>query len=413
MLKLKTQFHSTQGARHTRNDDHIAIQEAEGIYIICDGVSEGGQGKIAAELITHSIQESLIKANATLKNSNQPLNGSRRLLAMQEYMSNAFMDAQTALEAKAQNNKNYQFAATTCIAVWLWGRFATIAHVGDSRAYLYRKNKLYQLTKDHSGYEEMIKRGIPPEAAKKSSLARSLTRALGNAQFNQPDLLKIEFEPNDNLFLCTDGVHSAIEATPNMAAFVQDLVNQKDLKPWMQKCSTVSGDDSSVIQINFKVDDAFSDLEPTLTNIQASDRIELIRKTPLSKYLDFSQKSHIAAICDIHQIKAGTTVIRENDDGDSMYINAIGELIFEVNHKQLSHSNPGDFFGEIALIKNSKRTASVVAKTDSVLLSLNRSALQEIFKKDPLIETRIYKSMLETLMDRFVSLTEKITTEKH
>jgi len=369
MLKLKTQYHSTQGARHTQNDDHITVNDAEGIYIICDGVSEGGQGKYAAELITHSIHESLIKANATLKNSNQPLNGSKRLIAMQELMLIAFGDAQYALEAMAQNNKQYQMAATTCIAVWLWGRFAVIAHIGDSRAYLHRKSKLYQL-------------------------------------------LKIEFEPNDNLFLCTDGLYSAIESTPNMIAFVQDMANQKDLKHWMQTCSTISGDDSSVIQINFKVDDTFSDLEPTLVNIRASDRIELIKKTPLSKYLDFSQKSHIAAICDIQEVKAGTRVIQENEDGDTMFITAKGELFFEANHKKLSHSNPGDFFGEIALIKNSKRTATVIAKTDTILLSLNRESLQEIFKKDPLIETRIYKSMLETLMDRFVSLTEKITTEK-
>ena len=67
------------------------------------------------------------------------------------------------------------------------------------------------------------------------------------------------------------------------------------------------------------------------------------KSTPLSKYLDFSQKSHIAAICDIQEVKAGTRVIQENEDGDTMFITAKGELFFEANHKKLSQSNLGDF----------------------------------------------------------------------
>jgi CRP-like cAMP-binding protein len=50
----------------------------------------------------------------------------------------------------------------------------------------------------------------------------------------------------------------------------------------------------------------------------------------------------------------------------------------------------------------------VTAKNDSVLLSISKEDLEEVFKKDPLIETRIYKAMLETVLDRFVELNEKM-----
>ena len=76
------------------------------------------------------------------------------------------------------------------------GRFAIMAHIGDSRAYLYRAGKVYQLTKDHNGYDELVRMGMAPEEAAKNPLAKSLARAFG-ARFTQPDLLKVEFQPND------------------------------------------------------------------------------------------------------------------------------------------------------------------------------------------------------------------------
>ena len=408
MIKLKSSSYSIMGSRHQQNDDSVYLNEKEGIYIICDGVSEGGQGKLASELITRVIQEKLIKANEAMKNSSTKITEAKRLIAMQEVMLETFADAQSNLRAKAQNNQQYKAAATTCIAIWFSGRFAIVGHIGDSRAYLHRNGKIHQLTKDHCGLDELIKMGIPIETAKKNPIARQLTRAFGHSQFNQPDLLKIEFQPKDTLFLCTDGIYSAIENSQLMESFTQDMTSEKDMQPWVEKCSKSSGDDSTLIQIHFKLDDQFSENEPTQIGIRASDRIELIRQTPLSKYLDFSQKCHIAAICETHLVKAGTLIIREGKEGDTMYIAAKGALNFSKNDKLIRESKVGDFFGEIGLIKKLKRTATVTAKNDSVLLSISKEDLEEVFKKDPLIETRIYKAMLETVLDRFVELNEKM-----
>ena len=413
MIQLKASALTQIGAKHLQNDDSVFLNENEGIYIICDGVSEGGQGKLASELITRIIQEKLIQANANFKKREAELVGTKRLQAMQEVMQNTFADAQSTLSGLAQNNPLYKVAATTCIAFWFNGRFAILGHIGDSRAYLFRAGKLYQLTRDHCGLDELLKMGMPMETAKKSPLARSLTRAFGNAQFNQPDLLKIEFEPNDTLFMCTDGVYSALNTPQNMTSFVHDLIHDLPLKPWIEKCAKTSGDDSTLLHIHFKNVEKRSEVEPSLVGIQASDRIHLVQKTPLSKYLDYVQQSHIAAICEIEIFKKGETVIREGDEGDCMYIIAKGLLNIESRGKLLKENKPGEFFGEIALVQKSKRTATAIAKEDSVLLSLMRSDLEEVFKKDPLIETRFYKAMLETVLDRVVDLSAQVLGAKN
>ena len=146
--------------------------------------------------------------------------------------------------------------------------------------------------------------------------------------------------------------------------------------------------------------------------IHASDRIQLVKLTPLSKYMDYVQQSQIAAICEIEKYKAGDTVIKEGDEGDCMYVIAKGSLVIQSKGKILKEDKTGEFFGEIALVQKSKRTATAIAKEDSILLSLSRSDLEEVFKKDPLIETRFYRAMLESVLDRVVDLSAQVVGAK-
>ena len=410
MIKLKAATLTQMGVKHIQNDDSAFVNEKEGVYIICDGVSEGGQGKLAAQFVTNIIQGNLIRANQDFKNRAYELVGTKRLQAMQSVMLETFTEAQTLLREQGEKNPLYKVASTTCITIWFNDRFAILGHLGDSRAYLYRAGKLYQLTKDHSGLDELVKMGMPLEIAVKSPLAKTLTRAVGNAQLSNPDILKIEFEPNDTLFLCTDGFYTALNTPQAMTSFVQDLLQGSELKPWIEKCAKLSGDDSTLIHIHFENEEKRE--EVTSTDIRASDRIHLIQQAPLAKFFDYVQQSHIAAICEIETAKAGDIVIKEGEDGDCMYIIAKGAFTVSAHGKFLKDALPGEHIGEVALIRNSKRTATVIAKENSALLRLKRSDLEEVFKKDPLIETRFYKATLDAVFDRLVSLTEQLTGVK-
>jgi len=405
MLHPKSFSHSIIGARHSQNDDYTLVNQEQGIYVLCDGVSEGGQGKFASEMVCKSIQEKLIEANAYIRKNGAQLLGPKRLQAMQDRVLTAFSETQQNLQKLAAQNENYRFAATTCIAVWMDGRFAILAHIGDSRAYLYRAGKLYQLTKDHSGLDELIKMGLPMEAALKNPMARSLTRAFGNARYTHPDLLKIEFQPNDLLFLCTDGVYTALKG-PSMQQFVQTMAQDQDLKPLLAQCAQKSGDDSSIVQIHFPIEMHHA------SPLQASDRIKLIQQTPLSRHMDYIQRSHIAAICEIEEYKAGSIVVQEGTEGECMYIVAKGTLEILLKGQHLTYKKPGEFMGEVALVQQSKRTATAVAKEDTVLLSLKKHDLDEVFQKDPEMEKFFYKAMLQMILDRMVQQGQEIAQLK-
>ena len=85
-----------------------------------------------------------------------------------------------------------------------------------------------------------------------------------------------------------------------------------------------------------------------------------------------------------------------------MYIVASGMLEVLLKGQNLTFKGPGEFIGEVALLQKGKRTASVVAKEDSTLLSLHRSDLDEVFKKDPELERHFYRAMLEMVMARMI-----------
>jgi protein phosphatase len=98
----------------------------------------------------------------------------------------------------------------TCVAVL--GRRAHVGHVGDSRAYMVRGNKIYQLTKDHSWVEEQLEKGLLSEdEAEQHEWRNLITRALGTRPQVAPDVIEIGVEPGDVFVISTDGLHGLVK----------------------------------------------------------------------------------------------------------------------------------------------------------------------------------------------------------
>jgi serine/threonine protein phosphatase PrpC len=101
--------------------------------------------------------------------------------------------------------------ATTLVATIVRNRVAHIAHVGDSRAYLIRKKKIFRLTKDHVATAISVKLGLMLERQAMASAERSeLTRTVGMKPFCHPDLTTEFLEHGDFLLHCTDGLHAFV-----------------------------------------------------------------------------------------------------------------------------------------------------------------------------------------------------------
>ena len=101
---------------------------------------------------------------------------------------------------------------TTLTAVWIYDDFAQIAHVGDSRAYLFRKGKLVRLTKDQSLVEKLLEdKIISPEEAEAMEMTRNIIlQALGSEEDLDVAHPHSDLCAGDTLLLCTDGLTTVV-----------------------------------------------------------------------------------------------------------------------------------------------------------------------------------------------------------
>jgi protein phosphatase len=96
---------------------------------------------------------------------------------------------------------------TTVVGMLLNGQHAAIAHVGDSRAYRLRENKLELLTQDHTWVNEQVVAGfLSEEQARAHPLKNVVTRALGGETEVIVDVKQMDLKPGDVYLLCSDGL---------------------------------------------------------------------------------------------------------------------------------------------------------------------------------------------------------------
>ena len=245
-----------RGNRRTNNEDHFLISRfgrfletldtnlspSDGSFheeeigyalLVADGMGGHAGGEVASQLaISTLINLVLATPDWILRLDDDPF--------MQEVMRRAkerWGRINTALTDRAQADPSVKGLGTTLTVAWSLGKNMVVAHIGDSRAYLYRRHKLHRLTHDHTFAQSLADQGIIAQREVALHRLRNvLTRVLGNAeQAVEPDLLNFTLEDGDILLLCTDGltdmmdedlIQSTLERDEDSKAICSRLVEQ-------------------------------------------------------------------------------------------------------------------------------------------------------------------------------------------
>jgi MFS family permease len=101
-------------------------------------------------------------------------------------------------------------------------------------------------------------------------------------------------------------------------------------------------------------------------------QLELVRETPLFRPLPPATAEQLAASLSPVRVAAGEDVFRQGDSGDRFYLVDSGEVVVSVDGQPVQRLGPGAYFGEIALLRDVPRTATVTAATDTDVLALER-----------------------------------------
>ena len=127
----------------------------------------------------------------------------------------------------------------------------------------------------------------------------------------------------------------------------------------------------------------------------------LLEKSPLLKDLTHWQAKKIILASDVEEYKAGEVIIRKGNIGDKLYLVIAGELEVSIHTKGEKVSvNPihlGEIFGEISLVTQVRRTADVIALTDTRLLSLNAESFNRLRKFSPFLSSHLFLNLTHIL----------------
>jgi PPM family protein phosphatase len=209
-LRISADAQSDVGRKRKGNEDALCLNDEQRLYVVADGMGGHAAGEVASRVAVDAIAEFV-----ELTGGNQEITWPFGLDDTISYEGNrlktAVRHANTRVIEATRESAEYEGMATTVAAVLVDGDIANLAHVGDSRIYLWNGESIEQLTRDHSWVNEQIENGaISPEQARSHPLRNVVTRALGGRADLVVELQSRRMAPGDMLLLCSDGLTTMI-----------------------------------------------------------------------------------------------------------------------------------------------------------------------------------------------------------
>ena len=192
MLRISEHFHASDlGRQRQGNEDNYFVRAP--LFVVADGMGGAQAGEVASEMAVESFDGGLPDGS--------PADG---LVSVIEEANRRIHDRSRAESQRAG-------MGTTVTAAYVGEREVTIAHVGDSRAYVLRDGELTRLTRDHSLVGELVARGKLTEEQAETHPQRSvITRALGPEPEVQVDVQAYQARAGDVFMVCSDGLTSMV-----------------------------------------------------------------------------------------------------------------------------------------------------------------------------------------------------------
>jgi PPM family protein phosphatase len=206
------------GLRRQNNEDACVAQLAADfplwqqrghLFVVADGMGGHAVGELASKIATDTLPHTFFKVNDS---------------PVEKALRAAILEANQNINRRGTQNRDFQRMGTTCTSLVLCDEGAWVGHVGDSRAYRIRRDRVDQLTFDHSLQWELRRRGrLSAEDTTLQKHSNVITRSLGPEPEVEVDLEgPFPVHPDDVFVLCSDGLTAHV-SDGEIAAIAHDL----------------------------------------------------------------------------------------------------------------------------------------------------------------------------------------------
>jgi serine/threonine protein phosphatase PrpC len=202
-VKVRHAGLTDQGRVREQNEDTWAADQKEGLYLVSDGIGGQVAGAMASRIVAETLPGLIRQGLSGISDLADP--------AATRRVGEAISQLSRELQQQTHGKPGLEGMGATVVLGLVRNSKALIAHMGDSRAYLWRKGRLEQLTKDHSIIQLLLDNGeIKPEEVSTHPARGWMTRSVGMAGEPLPELRLLDLHPGDRLLLCTDGLTAMV-----------------------------------------------------------------------------------------------------------------------------------------------------------------------------------------------------------
>jgi protein phosphatase len=207
-MRLRVGAATDTGRVRTLNEDAYVLRADRGLFVVCDGMGGAPAGEVASQLAIDAIVEQF----------DRPIDGAavpaaaaeRAFLPQTGRLAEAVRRSNQCIYDRAGGDPQRAGMGTTVVGVWIGEHIASVAHVGDSRAYLWHNDRLEPLTRDHSFLESNV-----------------LVRVLGREPEVDVELAEVPLQRGDYLLLCSDGLTRMVPEEEMARAIVEQREPQR------------------------------------------------------------------------------------------------------------------------------------------------------------------------------------------
>ena len=194
------------GRTRSMNQDSFLVSESKEngfkLYILADGMGGYKGGEIASKVAVTAVSKFIFEKFADVLKDKQ---------SILDFLEDAIAFANSAIYEESEQDEELQDMGTTLEVLLIYKNKIYIGHIGDSRIYRIRKNKMKKITTDHSYVEKLIQDGdITREEAYNHPKKNLLIKALGTDEEVEPDMIYTVLNKNDILIICSDGLTNMV-----------------------------------------------------------------------------------------------------------------------------------------------------------------------------------------------------------
>jgi PPM family protein phosphatase len=197
------------GRRRAANEDACFADTSLGLFVVADGMGGHKAGAVASELGL-SVVVDFVRQSRDDRDITWPFGLAIDQSFEANQLRNAIQLANQRIYHEARSHREQEGMGATVVAALCGHDRMAYANVGDSRLYLFRQDRLEQLSQDHSWAASMLRAGADPDMMRTHPMRHVLTSALGPEAALRLRIGDARLDEGDLLLLCSDGVHGLL-----------------------------------------------------------------------------------------------------------------------------------------------------------------------------------------------------------